>query len=146
MGFDISSLITDRTQADVSQKTAKGTYNAEDLNRVGTAVEHLAERLRYAGVSVNVSPVTDWTDSNWTTPSDMEAYLRDVRAMRSALALAEPVPDVPADMERLTYAEANNIESILVALDDHITLMLSIVDAGWATGTAYTGFYAKEAY
>jgi hypothetical protein len=145
MSFDISSLITDRTQADVSQKTAKGTYNAEDLNRVGMAVEHLAERLRSAGVSVDVSPVINWTDNNWTTPSDMEAYLEDVRAMRSALALVESTPDAPADMDKFTYAEANDIEAILVALDAHITQMLSIVDAGWASGLAHTGFYFKEA-
>ena len=145
MSFDISSLITDRTQADVSKRNPKGVYTADDLNRVGMAVEYLAARLWSAGVSVDVSPVTDWTDSDWGTPSAMAHYLEQVRIMREALKLASP-PSVPDDLEKLTYTEANQIEQILLMLDTHITNMLSIVDAGWATGTAYTGFYAKEAY
>ena len=138
-------LVTDRTMQDVSAGTEKGYYSAMDLNRVGATVEYLAKRLTAAGVSVSVSPVTDWTDAGWGTPSDMAHYLEQVRVMREALSLAS-APVVPGDLEKFTYTEANQIEQILEMLDAHITNMLSVVDAGWATGTAYTGFYAKEAY
>ena len=139
-------LITDRTQADVTERNSKGYYAASDLNRVGYAVEYLAGRLKDSGVSVTVSPVLTWTDEKWATPADMTAYLKDVQTMRNALKVAEATPTAPEDMAKLTYSEANDIEDILVALDVHITRMLSIVDTGWASGLAYTGFYAKEAY
>ena len=139
-------LVTDRTQSDVEAKNSKGVYKAEDLNRVGSVVEYLAERLRSAGVSVNVSPVTNWTDMDWGTPTAMRAYLADVQTMRGALKLAESTPAVPADMDKLTYTDANQIEMILLALDVHIKNMLMTLDAGWALGLAYTGLYAKEAY
>lgn len=138
-------LVTDRTTQDVAAGNSKGYYSAMDLNRVGATVEYLAKRLSAAGVSVSVSPVTDWTDAGWGTPSDMAHYLEQVRAMREALSLAS-APVVPGDLEKFTYAEANQIEQILEMLDAHITNMMSVVDAGWATETAYTGFYAKEAY
>lgn len=139
-------LITDRTQADVTERNPKGYYAASDLNRVGYAVEYLAVRLRESGITVTVSPVLTWTDADWGTPGTMQKYLADVQTMRGALKLVESTPDVPSDMEKLTYTEANQIELILLALDTHIRNMLVTVDAGWASGLAYTGFYAKEAY
>lgn len=36
------NLVTDRTQADVQERNAKGTYNASDINRVNDAVEEVA--------------------------------------------------------------------------------------------------------
>lgn len=78
----ISSLITDRTQADVAYLNAqrekilnegwaalpeaeqmeylaglKGSYNATDLNRVTHAMEYLVERIRSYGYAVNYEKV-----------------------------------------------------------------------------------------
>lgn len=52
MAFDFSTLITDRTLEDVSNKTAKGFYNATDLNRVDACMEDLVARLGRIGYSV----------------------------------------------------------------------------------------------
>lgn len=52
MAFDFSTLVTDRTQADVAAGNAKGTYNAADLNRVAAALEDLVTRFRAAGYAV----------------------------------------------------------------------------------------------
>ena len=49
MAFDFSTLVTDRTQADVAAGNAKGTYNAADLNRVSAAVKYIAERFASYG-------------------------------------------------------------------------------------------------
>lgn len=138
-------LVTDRTAADVTARNEKGTYRSGDFNRVGFAVQYLADYLYRHGITVNVSPKRDWTDAGHPTPSDMQAYLEDVVALRAALTLPEDTATVPADVEKLNYQEANDIESILVVLDEMIGNMLSIVDAGWANGLAYTGFYFKEA-
>lgn len=40
------NLVTDRTQADVQERNAKGTYNASDINRVNNAAVYLADEAR----------------------------------------------------------------------------------------------------
>lgn len=45
----INTLVTDRTQADVDAQNEKGTYNADDLNRVTAAMEYLDDTLRSYG-------------------------------------------------------------------------------------------------
>lgn len=52
MAFDFSTLITDRTLEDVANKTAKGFYNATDLNRVDACLEDLVARLSRVGCNV----------------------------------------------------------------------------------------------
>ena len=47
-----SVLVTDRTAADVAARNEKGTYNAEDLNRVLRACSWLAGKLEGYGYSV----------------------------------------------------------------------------------------------
>lgn len=56
MSFDFSTLVTDRTQADVEARNDKGTYQATDLNRVTAAMKDLAERFSVLGY------VTDYQD------------------------------------------------------------------------------------
>lgn len=144
--YGLLNLITDRTQADVdyvarlsakgwsgmtdSEKSAwllglKGSYNYTDLNRVGNAVTYVAGRLTDAGYFVPVSPKIDWTDSDIPKESDMQTYLEDVEILRSALTVIPETPEVPEDMEGLTYEEANDIERILLVVDDLITKMIN---------------------
>ena len=144
--YGLLNLITDRTQADVdyvirlSQKgwsgmTAeekaeweydlKGAYNASDLNRVGNAFNYVAGRLEGAGYSVPVNPKIDWMESDIPTHSDMEIYLNNVEIIRGTLTVLTATPEVPDDMEGLTYEEANDIERILLAVDALITNMIN---------------------
>ena len=143
----LDTLITNRTQADVDElesilavplenwsaetlaefnlARAKGSYNYTDLNRVGNAVTYVAGRLTDAGYFVPVSPKIDWTDSDIPKESDMQTYLEDVEILRSALTVIPETPEVPEDMEGLTYEEANDIERILLVVDDLITKMIN---------------------
>lgn len=138
-------LVTDRTAEDVASQNVKGTYRSGDLNRVGFAVQYLSDYLYRHGITASVSPKLHWTDTDHPTPSEMRIYLNDISTLRAALKLPKDTATVPEDMVNLTYQEANDIESILMALDDLLGKMLSIVDAGWTGGMAYTGFYFKEA-
>lgn len=144
--YGLLNLITDRTQADVDyaarlnavgwdgmtadERTAwtlglKGTYNAADLNRVGNAVNYVAGRLEGAGYSVPVNPKIDWLESDIPTYSDMSIYLNNVEIIRGTLTVPTATPEVPDDMEGLTYEEANDIERILLAVDALITSMIN---------------------
>ena len=144
--YGLLNLITDRTQADVDyaarlnaagwdgmtedERTAwtlglKGTYDYTDLNRVGNAVAYVAGRLTGAGYALNVNPRIDWTEDDTQRAADMASYLADISAIRNALIVPPAIPEVPDDMEGLTYEEANDIERILLAVDALITNMIN---------------------
>lgn len=136
--FDISTLITDRTQADVQAWNDKGTYNPSDLNRVTHAMEYLVERLRSYGYfvryeRVKVPHIEDnlddytWYHSDIPQERELTAYLQNVNWLREAMVLYPNTPEVPDDMEGFTFAEANNIEQILVNIETIINLMLSSI-------------------
>lgn len=157
MSFDITTLITDRTEYDVAHVKAlsekgldgmsdaeksewngamKGAYNASDLNRVGLAVDYLTRRLRSYGISVATAPKTDWATDDAPTISQMRQYLADVEAIRSAIAVLPTTPEVPPDMDGLTYTAANDIEKILTDIERLITNM---TDAWFYSGDIYSG-------
>ena len=135
----IDTLVTDRTEADVSRYSElrdkgwaemttaekaewvagmKGAYNASDLNRVASAMAYLSQRFASAGYSVPVSSPTDWANGDIPTKGDMDTYLDDLRRIRAALAVMDTTPAAPESMDYLTWAKANDIEKILVDVDD----------------------------
>lgn len=150
--YGVVGLIYDRTQYDVDrvaylaglgwesmtpQEQAewmtmlKGAYNTSDLNRVGHAVDYIAKRLQGMGYSVTVSPKIDWSVVDIPTPEQMEQYLDDVRTLRAAFAQLPSTPQVPDDMDRLKWQEANNIERVLLDVNALITnIMATWVQSG----------------
>ena len=158
----IDTLVTDRTEADVSRYSElrdkgwaemttaekaewvagmKEAYNASDLNRVASAMAYLSQRFASAGYSVPVSSPTDWANGDIPTKGDMDTYLDDLRRIRAALAVMDTTPEAPESMDYLTWAKANNIEKILVDVDDLLTKIAGTVDLGWALGIAHIGLY-----
>lgn len=130
----IDTLITDRTQTDVDAGNEKGSYQASDLNRVGAAMNYVAERLLSAGYDPHIHPKTDWTDAEWPTPQTMTRYLSDLEELRRQFAVLASTPQVPADMAGLTVKEANDIEKILEDID----LLLTNAAQAW--------FYSVELF
>lgn len=112
--------VTDRTQADVRDGTAKGYYNHTDLNRVGHNVEYLSGVLNGYGYAVTASPKTNWAVGNVPRASDMETYLGDVQAIKDRFYGAT---DLPSSMNSLTHTDANNIEILLAEIETYIGRM-----------------------
>ena len=129
-------LITDRTAEDAQLGTKKGTYGATDLNRVGEAIIHVADRLKAAGNDIEVSPKIDWTREDIPTPDQMVHYLEQIQKVRDVLEVYQTTPTVPADMEGLTHGEANDLEKILLDVDELITKMIA---AYYYSGELYGG-------
>lgn len=147
-------LITNRNDADISRVSAirakgslmtadelqewlngmKGSYNASDLNRVEAAVQYIANRFSVAGIKVDVITRTDWMITDFPTPKEMKRYLDNVKYLRGILTLASDAPQVPDNMDKLTYEEANNIERILIAIDE----LLTNISLAW--------YYSNEIY
>lgn len=136
--FDISTLVTDRTQADVQAWNEKGTYNSSDLNRVTHAMEYLVERIRSYGYAVKYEKVKvphtesglndyTWYHSDIPQERELTAYLQNVKWLRESMVLYPNTPEVPADMQGFTFAEANDIEQILINIETIINLMLSSI-------------------
>ena len=134
--YGILSLITDRTRADVENKTDKGFYNASDLNRVGAAVQYVAERFAAQGYEVTVSPKTDWLASDIPTASELEAYRQNIATLRALIAVMKSTPETPETMRFLDYIKANDIEQILLDLD---TLLTNAALAWYQSGEIYAG-------
>ena len=125
----MDTLITDRTQADVDARNEKGTYNASDLNRVGAAMNYVADRLRAAGYDPHISPKTDWKDDEWIDPEAHAVYLGDLAELRKQFAMMKSTPEIPPRIlatgintnDGLTHTWANNIEKILEDVDYLLT-------------------------
>lgn len=158
----IDNLVYDRTQADVDRVFTlknkilagglnalsdeekneymagmKGAYNHTDMNRVGQAVEYIAERMvslpaelaayqalkgvsddpnyqvPYDPSSVVVSPKTDWTMGDTPTQSLVQTYLDNLTVLRQQFDLPDNTPAVPTDLDYLTFETANDIEYLL---------------------------------
>lgn len=148
----IDSLIYDRAQADraaldalLAQANAgtitaegwavlqtpghRGAYDYTHLNRVTEAMNNLHERLTGYGYNTGYVPLkiegnrTEWQEGDAPTPEQLDAYLANLRALKSVLALLSTTPAAPADMEDLTINEANAIEKILADLDFQVVTM-----------------------
>ena len=132
----IDTLIFDRTQNDVANGTKKGHYNSEDLNRVGSAMVYLRDRLNDNGYNIDIEPETAWTVSDIPTQSDMVYYLGCLGTLKAVLPLPPGTPDAPETMENLTYTGANNIEKILEAVDDVLIKSITFL---WYSGELYAG-------
>ena len=152
------NLITNRTRADVDRvirlahkwsegvitdaekqeflSHMKGSYSESDLNRVGAAVAVLTERLRDAGIYRDTVAKSDWQETDTFRENDLSYYLEDIHRIRSALNVLPSTPTVPADLQGLTWQEANDIEQILEDVDMLITNM---EQAWFYSGDLYAG-------
>lgn len=154
------SLITDRVQADVDQlKTiraklnnpsigwsgltgaeqaawtaGKGANNTADLNRVGTAVQTLADLLVGYGYSITVNPRADWSEAEEPEQAaELAAYLADVQALKDRFYGAGVLP---VDLELVTVEGLNNIEKLLLEVETNINNMIA---AFWRCGELRCG-------
>lgn len=145
MSFDYTTLITDRSETDVGSDELRGSYDFRALNRVSAAMEDLDKRFAALGyetgyVPVMISHLDGTTSTVWMENeedirySQIEAYRANVAALHNVLTLAEITPQTPADMELLTWAEANDIEQILLNIDETLHRMATtFVTCGPAT-------------
>ena len=137
-------LVTDRTAADVNAGNAKGTYNASDLNRVGAAMNYVADRLKEAGYDPHISPKTDWKDEDWVDQAAQAVYLGDLAEIRKQFSMMKSTPEVPPRIlatgintnDGLTHTWANDIERILEDVD---SLLTNISAAWFFSGDLFSG-------
>jgi hypothetical protein len=121
-------LIRDRTQYDVdyalflernmtyTDENLKGAYNISDRNRVGGAVNYIADCLRNTGRhEVRTKIRDDWDIYDIIKPEDNEKVLAALVYLKYHLPYDE-TENVPQSMDNLTYQKANTAENILFDL------------------------------
>lgn len=64
-----------------------------------------------------------WRKEDIPTPNEMEVYLSRIQAVRDAFPGVSDFPPLPADMNKLTFEEANNLERVLLRVHETITQM-----------------------
>lgn len=57
-----------------------------------------------------------WTKTDMPVPSNMAEYLNQVQGVRNAAGVPWGTPEIPANMDNLTYQTANDLERILLAV------------------------------
>lgn len=82
----------------------------------GTGVFTAGPVVTWDEPTQTLDPYT-WYESDVPVPSQMARYRANVAAVRAVLRLPEGTPETPETMRRLTTAEANSIEAILLALN-----------------------------
>lgn len=152
------NLILDRTRADVDEirllvargwdkltveeQTAwlngnyKGAYNYTDLNRVGAAVNYVAELLCEWGYPYHPNMRCDWRADELFYAADLREYLAAVEGLRDRLAALATTPEVPGKLNH--WQEANDLEQII--FDVHLLVQNMILGLPWAN-TIYSGAY-----
>ncbi len=158
--FTVIRLVTDRVAADLeklqnmfargldnwtaSEKSwfastlcLRGAYDVLDVDRVELAVDWIGTWLHNYGCFDTWGPAVDREPDDALTVSDAARYLNRVGAIRDALTVPDGTPVTPENMrEALTIRGANDIETILVAVDQFRPLLER---SWWYCGEIYCG-------
>lgn len=158
--FTVIRLVTDRVTADleklqnmfargldnwtdeekvwfVSTLCHRGAYDVLDVDRVELAVDWIGTWLHNYGYFDTWGPPIDWKPDDALTVSNSARHLNRVEAIRDALTVPDGTPPTPETMPvALTIQGANNIETILVAVDQ---LRPLFEQSWWYCGEIYCG-------
>lgn len=90
----------------VPTSATKGAYNYFDLNRVEKAVEEISSTL-----GLGLTTKTDWAMWDVLRMSDWARYLNNVRVIQTITGSSIALPEIG---DKMTFSDANNIETILL--------------------------------
>lgn len=123
--------ITDRTEADVANKTSKGVINAADMNRIEGNVAVISA---LGAVSIT-TPVTDWDYTDYPLESDHTRIINNTTALRSALMVYDDTPDIPSSPLN-TWSKFNDLEQ---NISDMYTILTGNIEMRFFAGEVYAG-------
>ena len=114
----VNSLIYDRAQADVdyaltleresvhTDDDLKGAYNVSDRNRVGGAVNYIADLMRV----IDIFAKADWNVNSIARVRDNANTIKCLNRLKTVL----PVDfAAPVDLDKLSFQKANDVEHML---------------------------------
>ena len=137
----IDELITDRTEADLYYGNPKGKYDYIDYNRLGRAINYVANEARNAGLSTDAIGKTDYTADIENSPrvSDIETLFAQLEKIKALSGLSVELPATVDDL--LTIKGANAVEKLLKDADG--VLSVAQVNAPYS-GIIFSGMTATQ--
>ena len=123
--------------------------NNQFYQNLGTGVFSEGETIDPPEPPPNPTPEKDpyvWYEDDVPTKTQMQMYLANVNAVKSALTLPQSTPNIPHDMDGLTFSEANDIEIILSVIETYFLAMQKIsLNSGmaWAISGGLNFYFAK---
>lgn len=108
----LGDLITDRTAADVTMRTKKGSYNASDMNRVLVAAEYVRQLIRALGYTLPDGNNRYMSEDDIPDTALTAAYLEDISGI-DVIGYSQNKLILPVTLSHLTYEGANTIEKFL---------------------------------
>lgn len=102
----IDELIFDRSSANLVAGDPKGKYDFQDYNRVGEAINYVAEEM---GLSITAK--TDWVNTDIPGSTAMDTYRANVKTIIDNLEMPNKLPTTNKNI--LTILGANQIEKAL---------------------------------
>lgn len=100
-------FITDRSQLDIDERTAKGFINASDMERIETNTELIAG---YIAIPVTVKKF--WKTGDLPRVSDFKRIRDNVEKIRSGYVIRADTPETPVQPLN-TWQKWNDLEQIL---------------------------------
>ena len=135
-GDVLADLIFDRTSFDLINGTAKGNYNADDLNRVAAAVNYISEMFAQYGYSVPEVVAADWKTNDLPRKSKIDEHHEKTLAAIGLILYPGKPDKIPETLDKLTIEGANAIERALYEL---IIAGNNIPDSWYYSGELYGG-------
>jgi len=124
--------ITDRTAADIANRTDRGFLNVSDINRIEGNIVWLTNQLARFNIFVTISAVTNWNTTNVPVTSDfmrirsnIDTLITRIRAVRPDLT-ANFQPTAERDFPQLGFVTVNRLEINLLLLKQLIDRMSTI--------------------
>lgn len=135
-GDVLADLIFDRTSFDLINGTAKGNYNADDLNRVAAAVNYISEMFAQYGYNVPEAVAADWKTNDLPRKSKIDEHHAKTLAVIGLILYPGKPDKIPENLDKLTIEGANAIERALYEL---IIAGNNIPDSWYYSGELYGG-------
>jgi hypothetical protein len=129
--------IYDRTQADVTNKTAKGKLNDTDLNRIETDIEDLKVRVLAYGYDNGISDIESksWDDEDIAFKTELDRIRDNLNLLKEQYHNYSGSP-VVTNTNYLNWEKVNDIEKNLQLLNKALTDMATVFRY---SGTDYSG-------
>lgn len=103
-------LIYDRKSSDITNKTKKGYYNYNDLNRVESWCEFLKNELNNMGYTISFTTKKNWTRNDFPTDAELERVRKNIQALMTGFRY---ITKIYVASNIMNYDRANRYEKIL---------------------------------
>ena len=118
-------LITDRTISDITNRTHKGNYSAEDLNRIEAWCRYLSDLLLEHGYYTNIVTYTDWEIGigKDNMQSNLNRIRSNIKAIKDGFFYLSSI-DFDETKTSVNFTDANNMEKLMANIDTSIEKMI----------------------